>query len=265
MLDFSKGGYGHVFLEILRNPNIEPEAKSIYAYLCGFAGNGDTCYPSRKTMLYEMGMSETRFSKYMNQLKAMGVVEVIKTKRGNLRAHNIYRINHKICITENDGFTDLRCSENWSATKGSATEGSATNLSTKINSIKNNSLNNNNNKESICNSAESPPHKTKKFVKPTVEEVKAYCEERGNNIDPEHFVDYYESNGWMVGKNKMKDWHAAIRTWERRDKNNKEDSTDSHTYNNVVAPDDPDVLAMKQYEYHYDEYTYKDDPDAPFK
>lgn len=119
--------------------------------------------------------------------------------------------------------------------------------------------------ESISASTESPPHKTKKFVKPTVEEVKAYCEERGNNIDPEHFVDYYESNGWMVGKNKMKDWHAAIRTWERRDKNSNEDSANTHIYNNVVAPDDPDVLLMKQYEYHYDEYTYENDPDAPFK
>lgn len=51
--------------------------------------------------------------------------------------------------------------------------------------------------------------------KPTVEEIKAYCKERKNNIDAEQFFDYYTSNGWMVGKVKMKDWQAAIRTWER--------------------------------------------------
>lgn len=57
--------------------------------------------------------------------------------------------------------------------------------------------------------------KRKRFEPPTLEEVKAYCVERGNNINAEHFIDYYTSNGWLVGKNKMKDWKAAIRTWER--------------------------------------------------
>lgn len=55
----------------------------------------------------------------------------------------------------------------------------------------------------------------KKFTPPTVFEVIAYCEERKNNVDAEKFIDYYESNGWMVGKNKMKDWKAAVRTWEK--------------------------------------------------
>lgn len=57
-----------------------------------------------------------------------------------------------------------------------------------------------------------------KFIKPTVEQVKAYCRERSNGVDAERFVDYYESNGWRVGKSPMKDWQAAVRTWERRDK-----------------------------------------------
>lgn len=54
-----------------------------------------------------------------------------------------------------------------------------------------------------------------KFVKPTLQEVKAYCIERGNDVDPERFINHYEANGWMVGKNKMKDWRAAVRNWER--------------------------------------------------
>lgn len=56
---------------------------------------------------------------------------------------------------------------------------------------------------------------SKKFTKPTLEEVKSYCQERNNNIDAEHFIDYYESNGWKVGRNSMKDWKATIRTWEK--------------------------------------------------
>lgn len=58
----------------------------------------------------------------------------------------------------------------------------------------------------------------KKFVPPTVEEVTQYCDERHNNVDAEAFVDFYSSKDWMIGKNKMKDWKAAVRTWERNRK-----------------------------------------------
>ena len=57
----------------------------------------------------------------------------------------------------------------------------------------------------------------KTFKKPTVDEVRAYCQERNNNIDPERFVDFYESKGWMIGKNHMKDWKSAVRTWEKKE------------------------------------------------
>lgn len=56
------------------------------------------------------------------------------------------------------------------------------------------------------------------FVVPTVDEVKAYCNERKNNVDPEAFINFYASKGWMIGKNKMKDWKAAVRTWEKSEK-----------------------------------------------
>lgn len=59
------------------------------------------------------------------------------------------------------------------------------------------------------------PKRSKRFTPPEVEEVAAYCEERKNGIDAQHFVDYYEARGWMIGKNRMKDWKAAVRTWER--------------------------------------------------
>ena len=58
-----------------------------------------------------------------------------------------------------------------------------------------------------------------RFTQPTVEQVRAYCTERNNNVDAERFIDYYESNGWKVGRNKMKDWKAAVRSWERNDFN----------------------------------------------
>ena len=55
------------------------------------------------------------------------------------------------------------------------------------------------------------------FVKPSIDEVRAYCRERGNSVDAEAFIAYYESNGWMVGRNKMKNWRQAVITWEKRE------------------------------------------------
>ncbi|MCL2105941.1 MAG: DUF6291 domain-containing protein [Oscillospiraceae bacterium] len=65
---------------------------------------------------------------------------------------------------------------------------------------------------------------------PTQGQIERYCSERGNNIDPASFFDYYSSNGWMVGSNKMRDWRAAVREWERRKKDEKQS----------VAPSQPD-------------------------
>ena len=57
----------------------------------------------------------------------------------------------------------------------------------------------------------------KSFAPPTIDEVREYCQSRNNFVDPERFIDFYSAKGWMVGKNKMKDWKAAVRTWERND------------------------------------------------
>ena len=67
----------------------------------------------------------------------------------------------------------------------------------------------------IHSSAKSTTTKRKRFEKPTLSEIKEYCIERNNNVDAQHFYDYYESNGWRVGKNSMKNWQAAVRTWEK--------------------------------------------------
>lgn len=60
----------------------------------------------------------------------------------------------------------------------------------------------------------NPDPKEKRFVPPTLEEVVAYCLERQRGVDPQRWLDYYQSKGWMIGKNRMKDWRAAVRTWE---------------------------------------------------
>ena len=88
-------------------------------------------------------------------------------------------------------------------------------LKKEIEMLKNNNIGENNNTPKI---EKTPKSETKeRFKAPTVEEVQEYCTERGNNIDAQHFVDYYSARGWMLGKNHIKDWKACIRTWERND------------------------------------------------
>lgn len=71
--------------------------------------------------------------------------------------------------------------------------------------------------------ADKPPRTH--FTPPTVEDVKAYCMERGNAVDAQRFVDYYTANGWRVGKNPMKDWRATVRTWEKNEEKPKAQRT----------------------------------------
>lgn len=61
--------------------------------------------------------------------------------------------------------------------------------------------------------------KNTNFIPPTIEEVEAYCQERGNDVDAEKFVAFYSAKGWMIGKNKMKNWKMAVITWEKSGNN----------------------------------------------
>ena len=74
-------------------------------------------------------------------------------------------------------------------------------------------------KENECYREKTPDgvEKKQRFVPPTVEQVAEYCLKRGNKVDPQRWHDHYSAKGWVVGKSPMKDWKAAVRTWEQRD------------------------------------------------
>ena len=89
----------------------------------------------------------------------------------------------------------------------------------------------------------------KRFSPPSVDEVAAYCKERNNNVDAQAFVDFYESKGWMVGNSKMKDWQAAVRTWEQRTKNDAPKKRKQYTTSaEYSAPTKIDLDLLKQAE-----------------
>ena len=97
--------------------------------------------------------------------------------------------------------------------------------------------------EKPVQSAKPPAHT--RFSPPSAEEIEAYCEEKGFCIDAERFVDYYASIGWRVGKNPMKDWRAAVRTWVKKDTPKPEPENCGY----VLAPaEDPFEVAMRKRE-----------------
>jgi uncharacterized protein YdaU (DUF1376 family) len=75
---------------------------------------------------------------------------------------------------------------------------------------------------------------SQRFTPPTLSEVMAYCNERGNQVDPQRFINHYGANGWMRGKNKIKDWKACVRTWEQND-NQTTTVKPVETYESTVA------------------------------
>ena len=141
---------------------------------------------------------DTTLTSYQQRkvLKTLKKYEIIETKRKGIPAKQYFKIN------EANLLNILSCEE---------TEGLVDN---KLNDLSETKLTTiNKNKEiKISN---------KLFKKPSVNDVELYCIERDNKIDAISFVNFYESKGWMVGKNKMKDWRACIRTWEMRAKNKK--------------------------------------------
>ena len=141
---------------------------------------------------------DTTLTSYQQRkvLKTLKKYEIIETKRKGIPAKQYFKIN------EANLLKILSCEE---------TEGLVVN---KLNDLSETKLTTiNKNKEIKINN--------KLFKKPSVNDVELYCIERDNKIDAISFVNFYESKGWMVGKNKMKDWRACVRTWEMRAKNKK--------------------------------------------
>ena len=173
------------------------------------------------------GWSRNKVVRYLDMLESEQMLNTKRTPKGTL-----------ITIVKYDVFQGMENTDSTTVdttvgttldTTNDTTDGTAdsTTVGTADGTQNKNIKNNKNNKElkNVKNEEEYIPPisplkgKTKKFIPPTVEEVQDYCIERNNGIDAQAFVDFYESKGWVVGKAKMKDWKAAVRTWENKRKN----------------------------------------------
>lgn len=147
-----------------------------------------------------MGISEKAFIRARNELKQLGLIDFVSSKKRGTCT--------KYCILYN---TKEGTKEVQKKYKGSTKEVQKAD----INRYKTET-------EIKKDISDDISKKTRTiFRPPTAQEVKDYCEQRGNSIDAEYFVDFYASKNWMVGKNKMKDWRACVRTWERNSRQEK--------------------------------------------
>lgn len=181
-------GWYYVITQEIREA-FEGKEADVFAVINGYSQEGQGCYFGSLALLSDYcGIkSKTTTQKILKSLIAKGAILKVEELRNGVK------------------FCSYRVNNNWQGMSKIGTGGIAeidTNNKREINI----------NKDSLYKGGSSH------FQKPSLSEVAQYCRERANKVDPEQFYNFYESNGWKVGKNPMKDWHAAVRTWEKREK-----------------------------------------------
>ena len=187
--------YAILTSEVRYNQNLTPNAKLLYAEITALINMNGECFASNKYFADLYGKSKTTISKWVSELVKEGFIEVKLTYKEGTK-----EINKRYISILKGGIEKLN-----------------TPILKKLKD--NNTIVNNNT--------------TYSNKKPTVEEIKQYCLQRNNGIDAEQFFDFYESKNWYVGKNKMKNWQAAIRTWEKRKTKTSKIDAQLDNYNNA--------------------------------
>lgn len=178
--------------------------KIILLSLADRCGEDFTCYPSQKRLEKDTGLNIKTIKANIKKLVSAGLVSDTGRRIGRTMSVKIYKLS-------------VNCSREDSPKTG--------HLEDEVSPILPESEPENGLPKLAQNRAIEPPIVEPpiepddigalRFKKPTIDQINEYCLERKNKVDPEYFFDYYESKGWMIGKNKMKCWKSAIRTWER--------------------------------------------------
>lgn len=171
-------------IEIWQNRSLSWNEKILLMEIDSFTAKDRECYISNEYIAELLGVSVSWASKCLSHLLELGLVRVVKFDGRKRYVEST--IQFKADLNES-----------------SMQDG------TKVPYTNNNEYINNNN---------SLYKKSSRFQKPTIEEIRQYCLEKGYNVDAEQFFNFYESKGWVVGKSPMKNWRAAVNTWNKREK-----------------------------------------------
>ena len=173
--------YAVIPAEVRYNKKLTPNSKLLYAEITALCNMNGKCTASTEYFCRLYEVSRVSIQKWLKTLEDNNYIKRV----------NIYRPYSKQIEARVITLVNTPCKEKFTD-----------NTNTKV----------------YTNTNLTDSNKKALFKKPTLDEVKNYCILRKNNIDAEAFIDFYESKNFMIGKNKMKDWKAAVRTWERREK-----------------------------------------------
>ena len=214
---------------IFRNKKLSLKARGLLCTMLSLNEDWDYSINGLVAILKE---SETAVKTSLNELKECGYLEIEKTHNNRGYFSYVYVIHEKPIL--------LPEGENPPLDNPPMENPLVENPTQLTNKIINNQLYISNKK---IKKIEQLEEKSDRFFKPTLEEVESYCKEKNYDIDAQHFVDYYESKGWMVGKSKMKDWRAAVRNWNRNNfKCNQKNFSSSPSRSAKPLSDYPDYL-----------------------
>jgi hypothetical protein len=198
--------FAFIPLEVIQDNRLTKRHIKVLIALFSYRGkNTDTVWPSREKLSKRCGMPMTRVSEVTGQLVDLGWL--VKKGKGGFSKSTRYTITvpDLVTVTKTVTVTDLDSNGYQNGNSQACYQ-------------------NGNGQRTNQELKEELKGGNKRFKPPTIDEVSMYCISRGNSINAEAFVDFYESKGWMVGKNKMKAWKAALRTWETREAQNKRSS-----------------------------------------
>ena len=172
-------------IEIWQDKSLSWNEKILLMEIDSFTSKGHECYISNEYIAELLGVSMSWASKCLSHLMEVGYVKMVRFDGRKRYVESAIQFK-----------ADLNNSSMQDGTLVQHTN------------IENKYINN------ISLYKKSSSH----FQKPSLEEIRQYCISRGNQVDPEQFFNFYESKGWIIGKSPMKDWRAAVRTWEKREK-----------------------------------------------
>lgn len=183
--------------DVRYDKTLKPLARLLYAEITALCNKEGYCWSSNQYFadLYEVDPKTV--SGWIGQLKTKGYITVqLEYKEGTKQVLKRYiRINERGMDKIMDTLPIKKC------IPSPQNDGDPPHKIMEDNKTINNTFNNTTNKGT-------------RFTPPSVDEVNDYCNQRNNLVDPQTFIDFYQAKGWMVGKNKMKDWKACVRTWE---------------------------------------------------
>jgi DNA-binding transcriptional ArsR family regulator len=211
----NKSYYAIIPADVRYDARLTPNAKLLYGEITALCNEKGFCWAMNEYFADLYSVSKVSVSKWVGSLRDCGYIECQMQYKEGTKQITVRYIRLTTPIKEN---------------LGTLLKKSLIPSQRKVNDpIKEKFKDNNTSNNTINTTGDKSPELSQKFKIPTVEEVTDYCRERNNTLDAQNFIDFYSSKGWLVGKNKMKDWQACIRTWETNDKKRAKENANKQT------------------------------------